>query len=145
MEDKALPIKINKSSEFKKNLKKLEKKYRSIEEDLEPLIQQLESGETPGARISGNKYPVYKARVKNSDNKKGQSSGYRVIYYTITPSAILLTTIYSKSERGNISNSLSERLRQREIEDLIEQEEIEVEQQDREIVTTDAPDVESGE
>jgi mRNA-degrading endonuclease RelE of RelBE toxin-antitoxin system len=137
MEDKALPIKINKSIEFKKNLKKLEKKYRSIEEDLEPLIQQLESGETPGDRISGNKYPVYKARVKNSDNKKGQSSGYRVIYYTITPSAILLTTIYSKSERGNISN--------REIEDLIEQEEIEVEQQDREIVTTDPEDVESGE
>lgn len=137
MEDKALPIKIDKSIEFKKNLKKLEKKYRSIEEDLEPLIQQLESGETPGARISGNKYPVYKARVKNSDNKKGQSSGYRVIYYTITTDAILLTTIYSKSERGNISN--------REIEDLIEQEEIEVEQQDREIVTTDAPDVESGE
>ena len=137
MEDKALPIKIDKSREFKKNLKKLERKYRSIEEDLEPLIQQLESGETPGDRISGNKYPVYKVRVKNSDNKKGQSSGYRVIYYTITTDAILLTTIYSKSERGNISN--------REIEDLIEQEEIEVEQQDREIVTTDAPDVESGE
>ena len=137
MEDKALPIKINKSSEFKKNLKKLEKKYRSIEEDLEPLIQQLESGETPGDRISGNKYPVYKARVKNSDNKKGKSSGYRVIYYTITTDAILLTTIYSKSERGNISN--------REIEDLIEQEEIEVEQQDREIVTTDSEDVESRE
>lgn len=137
MEDKPLPIKIDKSIEFKKNIKKLEKKYRSIEEDLEPLIQQLESGETPGDRISGNKYPVYKVRVKNSDNKKGQSSGYRVIYYTITTAAILLTTIYSKSERTNISN--------REIEDLIEQEEIEVEQQDREIVTRDPEDVESGE
>ena len=137
MEDKALPIKVDKSIEFKKNIKKLEKKYRSIEEDLEPLIQQLESGETPGDRISGNKYPVYKVRVKNSDNKKGQSSGYRVIYYTITPESILLTTIYSKSERANISN--------REIEDLIEQEKIEVEQQDREIVTRDPEDVESGE
>jgi mRNA-degrading endonuclease RelE of RelBE toxin-antitoxin system len=137
MEDKALPIKVDRSIEFKKNIKKLEKKYRSIEEDIEPLIQQLESGETPGDRISGNKYPVYKARVKNSDNKKGQSSGYRVIYYTIVTDAILLTTIYSKSERGNISN--------REIEDLIEQEEIEVKQQDREIVTTDPPDVEGGE
>ena len=137
MEGKALPIKVERSIEFKKNIKKLEKKYRSIEEDLEPLIKQLESGETPGDRISGNKYPVYKARVKNSDNKKGQSSGYRVIYYTIATNAILLTTIYSKSERANISN--------REIEDLIEQQEIEVEQQDREIMTTDAPDVESGE
>ena len=132
MEDKALPIKVDKSIEFKKNLKKLEKKYRSIEKDLEPLIQQLESGETPGSRISGNKYPVYKIRVKNSDNKKGQSGGYRVIYYTKTPEAILLTTIYSKSERENISN--------REIEDLIEQEKIEVERQDQEIATTDPED-----
>jgi mRNA-degrading endonuclease RelE of RelBE toxin-antitoxin system len=138
MEDKTQPkIEVNEGLEFKKNIKELRKKYRSVKENIKPLIQQLESGETPGSRISGNKYPVYKARVKNSDNKKGQSSGYRVIYYTITTDAILLTTIYSKSERGNISN--------REIEDLIEQEEIEVEQQDREIVTTDAPDVESGE
>ena len=138
MEDKTLPtIEVDEGIEFKKNIKELRKKYRSIKEDIKPLIQQLESGETPGARISGNKYPVYKVRVKNSDNKKGQSSGYRVIYYTVTPAAILLITIYSKSERANISN--------REIEDLIEQEEIEVERQDREIVTTDAPNVESGE
>jgi mRNA-degrading endonuclease RelE of RelBE toxin-antitoxin system len=138
MEDTTRPtIEVEEGIEFKKNIKELRKKYRSIKEDIKPLIQQLKSGETPGSRISGNKYPVYKVRVKNSDNKKGQSSGYRVIYYTITTEAILLTTIYSKSERANISN--------REIEDLIEQEEIEVERQDREIVTTDPEDVESGE
>jgi mRNA-degrading endonuclease RelE of RelBE toxin-antitoxin system len=137
MEDKTLPtIEVNEGIEFKKKLKELRKKYRSIKEDIKPLIQQLESGETPGARISGNKYPVYKTRVKNSDNKKGQSGGYRVIYYTKTPEAILLTTIYSKSERENISN--------REIEDLIEQEEIEVERQDQEIVTADPENLESG-
>jgi mRNA-degrading endonuclease RelE of RelBE toxin-antitoxin system len=138
MEDRTLPtIEVDEGIEFKKNIKELRKKHRSIKEDIKPLIQQLKSGETPGARISGNKYPVYKVRVKNSDNKKGQSSGYRVIYYTIATEAILLTTIYSKSERANISN--------REIEEIIEQEEIEVEQQDRKIVRTDAPDVGSGE
>ncbi len=137
MEDKTLPtIEVNEGIEFKKKLKELRKKYRSIKEDIKPLIQQLESGETPGAKISGNKYPVYKTRVKNSDNKKGQSGGYRVIYYTKTPEAIVLTTIYSKSERENISN--------REIEDLIEQEEIEFERQDQEIVTADPENLESG-
>jgi mRNA-degrading endonuclease RelE of RelBE toxin-antitoxin system len=137
MEDKTLlTIEVNEGIEFKKKIKELRKKYRSIKEDIKPLIQQLESGETPGDRISSNKYPVYKTRVKNSDNKKGQSGGYRVIYYTKTPNAILLTTIYSKSERENISN--------REIEDLIEQEEIEVERQDQEIVTVDPENLASG-
>jgi mRNA-degrading endonuclease RelE of RelBE toxin-antitoxin system len=42
--------------------------------------------------------------VKNSDIKKGQSGGYQVVYYIQTPEAILLTNIYSKSDRANISN-----------------------------------------
>jgi mRNA-degrading endonuclease RelE of RelBE toxin-antitoxin system len=135
MEDKILPkIEVNEGIEFKKNIKKLRKKYRSVKEDIKPLIQQLESGETPGSRISGNKYPVYKSRVKNSDNKKGQSGGYRVIYYIVTPETILLIAIYSKSEKSDISN--------REIEDLIDREEIAFERQERAFVTIDPEDIE---
>ena len=131
MEDKTLPtIEVDEGIEFKKNIKELRKKHRSIKEDIKPLIQQLESGEIPGARISGNKYPVYKVRVKNSDNKKGQSSGYRVIYYTMTLEAILLTTIYSKSDRRNISN--------KEIEDLIGEYEVGIELQETEVVEIDS-------
>jgi mRNA-degrading endonuclease RelE of RelBE toxin-antitoxin system len=137
MEDKIPTVKVNEAIEFKKNIKELRKKYRSIKGDIKPLIQQLESGETPGSRISGNKYPVYKARVRNSDNRKGQSGGYRIIYYTVTPAAILLITIYSKSEKSDISN--------REIEDLIDREEIAVERQEREIATIDPEDLERGE
>ncbi len=135
MPDKTPLIKVDQSIEFKKNLKQLEKKYRSIEEDIEPLIQQLEAGETPGDRIIGNKYPVFKIRVKNSDSKKGKSGGYRVIYYTKTPEAILLTMIYSKSERGNISNA--------EVEDIIDREELAVEQP--ELITPDLQDKKSEE
>jgi mRNA-degrading endonuclease RelE of RelBE toxin-antitoxin system len=124
MQDKTPLLKINESIDFKKNLKKLGKRYRLVREDIKPLIKQLEGGETPGDRISGNKYPVYKVRVKNSDTKKGQSGGDRILYYTITAEAILLTTIYSKSDRENISNE--------EIEEIIEQYELEVERQEGE-------------
>jgi hypothetical protein len=70
--------------------------------------------------------------VPNSDTRKGKSSGYRVIYYTIVPEAILLTTIYSKSDRQNISN--------KEVEDIIEEYELAIEQREPEIVVTDSED-----
>jgi mRNA-degrading endonuclease RelE of RelBE toxin-antitoxin system len=132
MQDKIPLIEIYESISYKKELKKLNKRYRSIDRDIKPLIQQLESGETPGDRIVGNEYPVYKVRVPNSDTRKGKSSGYRVIYYTIVPEAILLTTIYSKSDRQNISN--------KEVEDIIGEYELAVEQRETEIVDKDSED-----
>ena len=121
MQDNIPIVRVDKAAQYKKELKKLGKKYYSIEEDIEPLIEKLETGETPGDKISGNKYSVYKVRVKNSNINKGQSGGYRVIYYTVTPDAVLLTAIYSKSVQENISNE--------EIETRIERYELEVEQQ----------------
>jgi mRNA-degrading endonuclease RelE of RelBE toxin-antitoxin system len=113
MPDSIPLIRLYTTIQYEKEIKKLRKKYRSIENDLISLIDKLQTGETPGDKIAGNKYPVYKVRVKNSNNNKGQSGGYRIIYYTITPEAVLLTAIYSKSERANISNS--------EIEDRIDE------------------------
>jgi mRNA-degrading endonuclease RelE of RelBE toxin-antitoxin system len=132
MQDKIPPIEIYESFSYKKELKKLNKRYRSIDKDIKPLIQKLEAGETPGDRIAENKYPVYKVRIPNSDTRKGKSGGYRVIYYTITPESILLTTIYTKSDRRTISN--------KEVEDIIGQSELEIEQRETEIVETDSED-----
>lgn len=44
-------------------------------------------------------------RVKNSNIKKGKSSGYRIIYLWESETSILLLTIYSKSEKEDISVS----------------------------------------
>jgi mRNA-degrading endonuclease RelE of RelBE toxin-antitoxin system len=109
---------------YRKELKKLNKRYRSIDNDLLPVIQQLEAGEIPGDRISGNRYAVYKLRVKNSDNNKGQSGGYRVIYYTLALDLVLLTTIYSKSDLADISN--------KEIEEIIAKYELETSEKAKE-------------
>jgi hypothetical protein len=55
-----------------------------------------------------------------------------LLYYTITPESILLTTIYSKSDRRNISN--------KEVEDIIGQYELEIEQRETEVIETDSED-----
>ncbi len=104
MEDNKPLVKVDRGIKFEKDLKKLRKNYRSVDKDIKPLINQLESGETPGDRIDGNKYSVYKVRLKNSNIQSGKSGGYRTIYYIRTPESVLLTSIYSKSQQENISN-----------------------------------------
>ncbi|MEB3229938.1 MAG: type II toxin-antitoxin system RelE/ParE family toxin [Leptolyngbyaceae bacterium] len=90
------------SPEFQNNLKALRKRYRHIRSDIQPVIDQLEIGETPGDKISGTNYTVFKVRVKNSDIQKGKSGGYRIIYTLKTALEILLVTVYSKSDQGDI-------------------------------------------
>jgi len=102
------PISIDLSPRFKKDLKTLAKRYRSIRQDLQPLIAELQSGKTPGDQIQGLQHSVFKVRLKNSDIQKGKSGGYRVIYYLRTQTGIILITIYSKSDQADISNQLIE-------------------------------------
>jgi mRNA-degrading endonuclease RelE of RelBE toxin-antitoxin system len=96
-------VKVEASLTFKRNIRNLVKKYRSIRSDIEPIIKQLQNGELPGNQISGIGYKVFKLRVKNSNIAKGKSGGYRLIYYCQTATGIILLTIYTKSEQTNIT------------------------------------------
>ncbi|MGL4501296.1 MAG: type II toxin-antitoxin system RelE/ParE family toxin [Planktothrix sp.] len=102
------PIQIALTPRFKRDLRELAKRYRSIRTDLQPLIEKLQAGEIPGDRIVGVKYTVFKVRLKNSNIQKGKSGGYRVIYYLKTAQAIILATIYSKSDYSDISHETIE-------------------------------------
>ena len=89
--------------EFKRNLRQLAKKYRSIKADLQPLLDMLQQGQTPGDQIPNVQYEVFKVRLSNSDSGRGKSGGYRVVYQRNTESVIVLITIYSKTEQEDIS------------------------------------------
>jgi mRNA-degrading endonuclease RelE of RelBE toxin-antitoxin system len=89
--------------EFKRNLRALAKKYRSIRSDIQPIIDQLENGDLPGDQIPGVNLAVFKVRIQNTDIQKGKRSGYRCIYYLKTRGEIFLVTIYSKLDQSDIS------------------------------------------
>jgi mRNA-degrading endonuclease RelE of RelBE toxin-antitoxin system len=89
--------------EFKRNLRALAKKYRSIRSDVQPLIDRLQSGDLPGDQIPGVNLTVFKVRLQNSDIQKGKRSGYRCIYYLKTDFDIIMITIYSKSDQADVS------------------------------------------
>lgn len=97
------PIQVRISDRFANEVRQLGKRYRRIRLDIQPIINQLESGELPGDQIPGMNYTLFKVRVKNSDVQKGKSGGYRIIYYLKTEAQILLVTLYSKSDKSDIT------------------------------------------
>lgn len=96
-------IQVEATAKFKRDLRVLAKKYRSIRKDIQPIITQIEAGKILGDRVTGIGYTIFKLRVKNSNIQKGKSGGYRIIYYLKTIDKVILVTIYSKSEREDIS------------------------------------------
>jgi mRNA-degrading endonuclease RelE of RelBE toxin-antitoxin system len=76
-------VEVEASLTFLSNLRKLAKKYRNIQQDIQPIIETLKQGQLLGEQIPGVKYSVFKIRVRNRDIQKGKSGGYRLIYYLI--------------------------------------------------------------
>ena len=89
------------STDFRKSAKKLAKRYKSLKNDLKTFTNSLEDNPRQGTELFTN---VYKIRIKNSDNHKGKSAGYRIVTYLITKDEILLVNIYSKSDISNLSD-----------------------------------------
>lgn len=100
------------SSEFRKEVKRLAKKYRSIPEDLIELKNRLIENPVEGTDLG---FGVRKIRMSIKSKGKGKSGGARVITYNVTEVEdtinITLLTIYDKSERSSISD--------KEIKDLL--------------------------
>ena len=97
---------------FKRRLRGLAKKYRQIQTDIQPVLEQLVLGERIGDRVSGTTYTVYKIRARNSDTQSGKSGGYRLIYQIVSPAKFVLHLIYTKSEQATVTAE--------EIRDMIE-------------------------
>ncbi len=97
---------INYVPSFAKELKTLSKKYKNIKNDYKNLLDLLSNSENPKQLGISLGNSCYKIRVQNSDNGKGKSGGYRVIYFLLDAENIItLLSIYSKSDIENISET----------------------------------------
>ena len=101
--DPVAPIQITFTPEFKRNLRQLAKKYRHIKSDLQPILDQLSSGNLPGDQVPRVLYEVFKVRASNSDASRGKSGGYRLIYHFKSKSEVVLVAVYSKTEQSDIA------------------------------------------
>jgi addiction module RelE/StbE family toxin len=88
---------------FSRRLKKLRKRYRQIQTDLQPIVHELEQGNFIGDQVSGTAFVVLKVRARNSDIPTGKSGGYRIIYQVVSSDQVLLLIIYAKSDQADVS------------------------------------------
>lgn len=87
---------------FKKELKRLAKKFVSIKKEYTELILLLEENPTSGTPLGNN---CFKIRMAIASKGKGKSGGARIITYVLNADeTIFLLSIYDKSELDNISN-----------------------------------------
>ena len=101
---------IEYADSFLKEAKQLSKKFKLLKSDLKQAVEEIETKNDFGVYLGFN---LFKKRVKNSSIPTGKSGGFRVIIYQQIENKIVLISIYSKTEKENLSDEeLSEIIKQ---------------------------------
>ena len=102
-----MKVTISTIDEFKRQARRLSKKYKSLINDLRSFQKELKDNPFQGIDLGGG---VRKIRMAISSKGKGKSGGARVITYNVKQLVgdevlITLMTIYDKSVMENVSDA----------------------------------------
>ena len=98
-------VDIRLGEEFKRQFKRLKKKYPSLTDDLKIFSLDLRANPQQGVSLGAR---LYKVRMAIAAKGKGKSGGARVITYRLLATQerieITLLTIYDKNEIDSLSD-----------------------------------------
>lgn len=91
------------SHAFKREVKPLAKKYKTLKASVDTLIEELIKNPYLGEPYGNN---IFKVRLSDESKGTGKSGGFRVMYYHLNKNEegieMLLMTIFSKSEKSTV-------------------------------------------
>ncbi len=99
-----MSVTLHLHDEFKRQFRRLRKKYQSLTDDLEDFQKELIKNPLQGSDLGGG---VRKIRMAIASKGKGKSGGARVLTLTVLVSDdadVTLLTIYDKGEIENVSD-----------------------------------------
>ena len=97
-----MSYKIQATDNFKKEAKRLIKKYPSLRTEISELGNELAKNPTIGTPLGND---IYKIRLSIASKNKGKSGGARVISFVkIVNETVYLLSIYNKGEKDSISD-----------------------------------------
>lgn len=98
-----MSYKVDTIAPFRKEAKKLIKKYPSLKNELAELGSKLCTDPMTGTALGNN---CYKIRLAIASKGKGKSGGARVItHFYVADNTVFLLFIFDKSDQENISDS----------------------------------------
>jgi len=98
-----MSFRVDTIAPFRRQVKRLIKKYPSLKNELAELGSQLSKVPTAGIALGND---CYKIRLAITSKGKGKSGGARVItYFYVAQDTVFLLSIYDKSEQDDISHS----------------------------------------
>ena len=90
--------------EFARRNKRLSRRFRTLLDEIDNLIDQLEVAPRQGESLGAG---LYKIRLASASKGGGKSGGFRVITYYVEQTSegetVYLVTIYNKSETDSIT------------------------------------------
>lgn len=96
-----MSYKVETTANFEKEAKKLIKKYRSLNQEINELIDELEINPIKGVPLGNN---IYKIRLAVKSKGKGKRGGARVITKVkIVRQTVYMFSIYIKGKKDDIS------------------------------------------
>lgn len=106
---------IQATDDFRRSLKALSKRYRSLKDDFQRFTQSLQENPFQGDELSPG---IRKIRMPIASKGRGKSGGARVITYTVVLSeedgSIYLMDIYDKADYSTVDV----RIIQKKLKDL---------------------------
>lgn len=94
---------VHTAPEFQKEFRKLKRRFPDVPTQIRKLVFQLSNGELLGDRVPGLIIQTYKVRLPNPSIRRGKSGGFRVYYALYQGDAVYLITIYSKTDKDDVS------------------------------------------
>ena len=106
-----MEYRIKTSKAFDREIKRLSKRYHSMADDYERLLNEIEGNPHLGTDLGGGlrkiRMAITSKRMAITSKGRGKSGGARVITFTVVVSVaeaeINLLYIYDKAERSSIS------------------------------------------
>lgn len=99
-----MSVQVSLLNEFQRRLKRLARKFRTLNDETDQLIDALEINPQRGKSLGGG---LYKIRLGSTSKGGGKRGGFRVITYYVEQTAegevVYMVTIYDKSEESSIS------------------------------------------
>lgn len=97
-----MSYKVDTIAPFRKEAKRLIKKYPSLKTELAELGSLLSDNPNMGTSLGNN---CYKIRIAIASKGKGKSGGARVItHFQVVQNNVFLLAIYDKAEQDNMSD-----------------------------------------